>query len=62
MKTKLWRLIIEKLFCKHQWTGHAMTQRPACEHVDWHDTPKFYVITTEVLKCTICGKIKNIKY
>lgn len=57
MKTKLWRLVIEKLFCKHQWSVHAVSKR-----TDRYKDGSTREYVDEVLECKICGKIKKIKY
>ncbi len=63
--------ILEKLFCKHKWTTHAKevykyTGKEVVEGTkDWYHPVielQEFQHTDEVLICSECGKIKQIRY
>lgn len=55
--------LFKKLFCLHKWKSHARTTYNWKERIDgsWNGYQNVSE-TTEILICTECGKIKQIKY
>lgn len=55
--------LFKKLFCLHKWKSYARTTYNSKERIDgsWNGYQDVSS-TTEILICTKCGKIKQIKY
>ncbi len=53
----MWKTIINKLFCLHQWKSHAKSTY----RFDYLNGNKSEQIT-EIIICDKCGKIKQINY
>jgi len=53
----MWKLIIEKLFCTHNWKSHAKNLYSNQLNNGGREEK-----TLEVLICQKCGRIKQIMY
>jgi len=54
----MWKSLVNKLFCAHNWETHNKRDKDIVYSGDRIVT----VETTEILKCTKCGKIKKLTY
>lgn len=53
----MWKSIVEKLFCTHQWVSHAKNLYSSTA-LNGNKAEQ----TVEILICKKCGKIKQILY